>query len=346
MSTVYFRGTDDTLWAVDWDPTTSDRALNQSIIQTSDRHPNTTSSTPFVVAGDNGVDRVYFQGTDNTLWTVNWDTVNHIAFGQTAIGNNTTSSTPFVIAGAPLFEGGNEPDHVYFQGTDNTLWFVNSDGSGQMPVPTSDGGPNTTNSSPYVISGEGDRVYFQGTDDTLWFLGWSPGDSKSNQFQIGPNTTSSSPFVVPGQGDTADQVYFRGTDDTLWFVYSDGLGQTSIGSNTTLATPYVVAAGVEKFRNPTIYFRGTDDTLWAAIWDTAFPASSRQFPIPAPGGFPNTTSSTPFVIAGHQNPDQVYFQGTDNTLWFVNSDGSGQMPIRTPDGHPNTTSSSPFVIER
>ena len=151
---------------------------------------------------------VYFRGTDNTLWAVNWNPTTGQASGQSPIPApdgkpNTTSSTPFVIPGQPLLGGGgNEPDRVYFQGTDNALWYVNSDGSGQMRVPTSTGGPNTTRSSPFVISRfpEADSVYFQGTDNTLWFLGWLPGNSASDQFQIGSNTTSSSPFVVPGQG--------------------------------------------------------------------------------------------------------------------------------------------------
>jgi len=49
---------------------------------------------------------------------------------------------------------------VYFRGTDNKLWRVNGDGTGQSQI-----GHNTTKSTPFVTA-DG-WVWFQGTDDKL-----------------------------------------------------------------------------------------------------------------------------------------------------------------------------------
>ena len=70
---------------------------------------------------------------------------------QNQIGNNTTASRPFVTPGGV----------VYFRGTDNKLWRVNSDGTNQMQI-----GSNTTKSTPFVTP-DG-WVWFQGTDNKLW----------------------------------------------------------------------------------------------------------------------------------------------------------------------------------
>jgi hypothetical protein len=54
---------------------------------------------------------------------------------------------------------------VYFQGTDNKLWQMQTDGTQQTNL-----GSNTTSSSPAATA---DSVYFRGTDNALWrfFLG-------------------------------------------------------------------------------------------------------------------------------------------------------------------------------
>jgi hypothetical protein len=97
---------------------------------------STTSSSPFVTAGD----EIYFRGTDNKLSKVNSD-----GSGLTEIGKNTTNSTPFVT-----------PDgSVWFQGTDNHLYKVFNDGT-QLSGP----GANDTGASPTVVGGV---VYFRGS---------------------------------------------------------------------------------------------------------------------------------------------------------------------------------------
>ena len=135
---VYFRGTDNTLWAID-----GNGQNPQQIITGWDSTPNKTSSTPFVVPGNNmpdlyqGVfklDRVYFRGTDNKLWVVDWDWGNTINQSQHQINNNSTSSSPFVTSDLTL----------YFQGTNDVLWVIEKDGT-QV-----DHGYRTT-SSPFAI---------------------------------------------------------------------------------------------------------------------------------------------------------------------------------------------------
>lgn len=146
---------------------------------------------------------------------------------QIRIGNNTTKSTPFVTADG----------WVYFQGTDDKLWKVRDDGSGQMQI-----GGNTTKSTPFVTP-DG-WVWFQGRDNKLWKV-FNDGTQQS---QPGNNHTSSSPTVL------GDWVYFRGTDDKLWQMRTDGSAQTNVGGNKTSSTPAVTA--------DSIYFQGTDQTLW------------------------------------------------------------------------------------
>ncbi len=147
---------------------------------------------------------------------------------QNQIGNNTTASTPFVTS----------DDFVFFQGTDNKLWKVKSDGSSQMQI-----GHNTTKSTPFV-TGDG-WVWFQGTDNKLWKV-FNDGTQQS---QPGNNTTSSSPFV-----SSDGWVYFQGTDNKLWRMRTDGSGQVNLGGNTTASAPTAIGDSV--------YFRGTDNALW------------------------------------------------------------------------------------
>jgi hypothetical protein len=198
-----------------------------------------------------------------------------IIASQHQLGDNTTSSTPFVTSDG----------WVWFQGTDNKLWKVRTDGTQQ-----SQPGNNTTSSSPLVV---GDWVYFRGTDNKLWRMK----TDGSSQNVINNNTTASTPFV------TSDGwVWFQGTDDKLWKVFNDGTQQSQPGKNTTSSSPFVVGAWV--------YFRGTDNKLWRMKTD-----GSSQNVINN-----NTTSSTPFVTSD----GWVWFQGTDNKLWKVFNDGTQQ----------------------
>jgi len=211
---------------------------------------------------------------------------------QNQIGNNTTSSGPFVAGGV-----------VYFRGTDNKLWRVNGDGTGQAQI-----GGNTTESTPFVTP-DG-WVWFQGTDNKLWKV-FKDG---SQQSQPGKNTTSSSPFVA------GDWVYFRGTDNKLWRMKTDGSQQHVVNNNTTSSTPFVTPDGW-------VWFQGTDNKLWKVFNDGSHQSQPRN----------NTTSSSPTVMG-----DWVYFRGTDNKLWRMKTDGSQQnvinnnttksTPFVTPDG--------------
>ena len=134
---------------------------------------------------------------------------------QNKIGNNTTSSSPFVTSG----------NVVYFRGTDNKLWKVNADGTGQVNI-----GGNTTKSTPFVTS-DG-WVWFQGTDNKLWKI-FNDG---TRQSQPGNNSTSSSPMVV------GDWVYFQGTDNKLLRMKIDGSAQESDCRHTPhLPSPFVTS---------------------------------------------------------------------------------------------------------
>ena len=246
---------------------------------------------------------------------------------QHQLGNNTTLSTPFVTS----------DNWVWFQGTDDKLWKVHTDGSQQ-----SQPGNNTTSSSPVVL---GEWAYFRGTDNKLWrmktdgssqnvinnnttsstpcvtsdnwvwFQGtdnklWKVCTDGSQQSQPRDNTTSSSPFVA------GEYVYFRGTDNKLWRMKTDGSSQNVVNNNTTSSTPFVTSDGW-------VWFQGTDNRLWKVFNDGTQQSQ--------PGN--NTTSSSPFVLG-----EYVYFRGTDNKLWRMKTDGTGQLNLNN-----NTTSSSPFA---
>ncbi len=234
---------------------------------------------------------------------------------QNQIGNNTTASSPFVTASGV----------VYFQGTDNKLWRVNGDGTGQTQI-----GTNKTKSTPFVFADPltGEWIYFQGADKKLWKV---RGDSAGTDLtQIGANKTNSTPFVTFDSSSGDVWVYFQGTDNKLWKVKSDGSGQTQIGSNRTNSTPFVFA---DPLTGEWVYFQGTDNKLWKVRGDSA---GADQTQIGT-----NTTKSTPFVtFDSSANTVWVYFQGTDNKLWKVKNDsaGSGLLNIGQ-----NKTNSTPFV---
>ena len=234
---------------------------------------------------------------------------------QNQIGKNTTASSPFVTAG----------NVVYFRGTDDKLWKVDGDGTGQMQI-----GTNKTKATPLVFADPvtGEWVYFRGTDDKLWKV---RGDSAGTGLtQIGNNKTKSTPFVTFDSSTGDVWVYFQGTDDKLWKVKSNGTGQTQIGTNTTKSTPFVFADPVS---GEWVYFQGTDNKLWKVRGDSAGTDLTQIGT--------NTTNSTPFITFDSSTGDVwVYFQGTDDKLWKVKSDNAGTGLLNIGG---NRTSSTPFV---
>jgi Domain of unknown function (DUF5050) len=173
-------------------------------------------------------------------------------------------------------------NHLYFQGTDNTLWISNLDGSQGVKL-----GGNTTSSAPFVTA---TGVYFRGTDNKLWVIGLDG----TNQVNLGNNTTNSTPFVL-GQ-----YVFFQGTDNRLWRILIDGTGGINLGDLQTSSSPFATAQYV--------FIRGTDNKLWRMNLDGTNAINL--------GGY--ACNSTPCASG-----EFVYFQGTDDTLWRVNLDGTG-----------------------
>jgi hypothetical protein len=192
-------------------------------------------------------------------------------------------------------------------------------------------GNNATADSPFVTAR--DVVYFRGTDDKLWRVN-GDGDPTS-QWQIGTNTTKSTPFVFDDPATGKEWVYFQGTGharrDYLWKVQADRLGTelTHIGTNKTASTPFVFA---DPNGDVKVYFEGTDhDQLWKVNSD---PSGSglTQF-----GN--NYTKSPPFVFRDPTG-DWVYFQGTDDRLLRVKTNGADGTWLGG-----NYTKSSPFVAK-
>lgn len=193
-------------------------------------------------------------------------------------------------------------------------------------------GNNTTADSPFVTAR--DVVYFRGTNDQLWRVN-GDGDPTS-QWPIGTNTTKSTPFVFDDPATGEEWVYFQGTGhargDYLWKVRADrdGTDLTHIGTNKTASTPFVFA---DLNGDVKVYFQGTDHDhrLWKVNSD---PSGSglTQF-----GN--NYTKSPPFVFRDPTG-DWVYFQGTDDRLLRVRTNGADGMWLGR-----NYTKSSPFVAQ-
>ena len=76
---------------------------------------------------------------------------------------------------------------VYFQGTDDKLWGVNSDGTSQQWI-----GNARTASAPFVLAFTllPDQIFFQSIDNKLWVM---TSDGRGNA--IRDNTTASTPFA-------------------------------------------------------------------------------------------------------------------------------------------------------
>ena len=177
-----------------------------------------------------------------------------------------------------------------------------------------------TKSSPFVSDG---YVYFQGTDDKLWKVNID--NPNGDNMWLGGYKTKSSPFVSNGY------IYFQGKgsgdkDDRLYKVNVNNPNgdNTWLGGYKTKSSPFV--------SNGYVYFQGSgsgdkDDRLY-------------QVNVDNPNG-DNTwlgrlkTKSSPFV----ENGTYVYFQGTDDQLWRVSTEGTG---LSSP-GCGNWTKATPFV---
>ena len=192
---------------------------------------------------------------------------------------------------------------VYFQGTDNRLLKVNSDGSNGFQI-----GTNTTSSAPFVFSDpvDGEWVYFRGTDDKLWKV---RGDSAGTDLtQIGSNTTSSTPFVTLDASTNEVWVYFQGTDNKLWKVRNDaaGSGLLHIGGNYTRSSPYVSADGWVYFQGTDIYNDGTEQVFRGKLWTVFNDGTQQSWLGGAYTASTPKTGATQFV--GGQLSRWVYFQ--------------------------------------
>jgi hypothetical protein len=280
---IYFKGTDNRLLRINSDG--------------SDSYPiggNYTNSTPFVFSDPLTGQWVYFQGTDNRLLKVRDDSA---GTDLTHIGGQYTNSTPFVT-----FDATTQEVHVYFQGLNNGLYRVNSDGSNFFQI-----GTNTTDAAPFVFSDpvDGEWVYFRGhNDNKLWKV---RGDNAGTDLtQIGTNTTNSTPFVWFDASTNEVWIFFQGTDNKLWKVRNDaaGSGLSNIGGNYTQSSPYVSEDGW-------VYFQGTytyENEVWVAgkLW-SVFNDGTQQSQLGD-----NYTGSTPKVGAtqfvGGQLSRWVYFQ--------------------------------------
>jgi hypothetical protein len=233
---VYFQGTDDKLWRINLD---GSGGINLGGYK--------TSSPPCVTAT-----YLFFQGTDNKLWRINLD-----GSGGLNIGGYKTASSPTV--GGP---------HVFFRGTDNKLWRINMDGTGGIDL-----GLYQTESTPFVANG---FVYFQGTDNKLWRINVDG----TQGINLGGYKTNSTPIV------TNQFVYFEGTDNKLWRINLDGSAGVNLGGYKTKSSP-----GVDTTMN-FIYFQGTDDKLWRINIDGTHGVNIGNF----------KTASEPFVVQPANQP--------------------------------------------
>jgi hypothetical protein len=176
--------------------------------------------------------------------------------------------------------------HVYFQGTDDKFWQVLPDGTDGIQV----GGGYKTSSPPFVAG----HIFFRGTDDKLWRVNLDG----SGGVNLGGYKTKSTPLV------SGRFVFFQGTDNKLWRINIDGTGGINLGLNTTSAQPFAT--------NQYVYFRGTDDRLLRINLDGTGGIQLAGY----------KTQSMPFVT-----DDYVIFRGTDDKLWRVNLDGSGGVNL-------------------
>jgi hypothetical protein len=281
---IYFRGTDNRLLRINSDGSDSYQIGT-----------NSTNSTPFVFSDPLTGEWVYFQGTDNKLWKVRDDSAGSVL---TWIGGQYTNSTPFVT-----FDATTQEVHVYFQGLNNGLYRVNSDGSNFFQI-----GTNTTDAAPFVFSdpADGEWVYFRGHNDSkLWKV---RGDNTGTDLtQIGTNTTNSTPFVWLDPSTNEAWIFFQGSDNKLWKVRNDAAGSSllNIGGNYTQSSPYVSEDGWVYFQG-TYTYTSNGTVVPGALW-TVFNDGTQQSQL---GG--NYTGSTPKVGAtqfvGGQLNRWVYFQ--------------------------------------
>jgi hypothetical protein len=342
---VYFQGTDDKLWKVNIDNPSDNTWLGGY----------NTKSPPFVSNG-----YVYFQGkgsgdNDDRLYKVN---VNNPNGDNTWLGGYKTKSSPFVSNGYVYFQGSGSGDkdnrlykvdvnnpngpnnwlggfktqstpfaaggYVYFQGTDNKLWKVNIDN------PKSDNtwvGGFMANSTPFV-PGDG-FIYFQGTDNELWKV----------PTITPPKNAATGAVTVVNRNPNHLDVFWIGQDGAVWTTPWDAAsgwrGSSIISPANNAATGAVTVVN----RNPNhldVFWIGRDGAWWTTWWDAAsgwaaaFNIGSSSVNL---GGL--KTQSSPFVEDG----TYVFFQGTDDQLWRVSTNGTG---LSSP-GCGNSTKATPFV---
>jgi predicted alpha-1,6-mannanase (GH76 family) len=173
--------------------------------------------------------------------------------------------------------------YMYFQGTDQAVWRVNSADSSDR---TNFGGPAKIKTKSNIFVADS-RMFFRGTDDKVWQMN-TDGSGLTNPGKL---KTQSNIFVA------ADgYMYFQGTDQAVWRVnIANPNDRTNFGGPNRIKTKSdVFVAGNRMF------FRGTDDKVWQM--------NSNGSGLNNVGGF--KTQSDVFYSRG-----AIYFQGTDQKVW-------------------------------
>ena len=242
----------------------------------------------------------------------------------TQINNNTTASTPFAL------QNPNGEIWVYFQGTDNALWKVKADGTGQNHVGDNmPAGQQYTASMPFVALD---------ANSAAWIYHQRPGDRAllkikadgSQLSQINNNTTASTPFVLPDA--MGAWVYFRGTDNALWKVRDNGTQQSHIGENTPAGKQYT-ASMPWVARMPSVARDPQCGTAWIYYQRPAdLPKTSRLTGVSCVQTEPSfNDSNTPAPVAMTTWSGLLGSSATASISWVGNESVIGSHTVPAPE---------------
>ncbi|HEY7414764.1 MAG TPA: glycoside hydrolase family 76 protein [Ktedonobacteraceae bacterium] len=310
-------------------------ALNAAVLFSG----GTRGASQAVSQPDGTVD-TFYEGTDGALEYNLYVPSNGWSAPTEIAGTANMGSEPSAVRSSPGVMD------VFWKGTDGNLWHVfyrpNSGWStaqnlGMGPL----GGAPKAVAAPDGTIG----VFWKGTTGNIWDAWYSP----SSGWSTTPRqlTTSLNPAFDPApttNGNGTWDVYWQGANGNLWHVFSNDNGSSwtawQLANNGTLGG--APSAMARPDGSIAVFWQGLNDTdVWAALYS---PSSGWSGPRKLTVNSPHPASNLA-VVNSRPGTWDVYWKGSDGSLWHVFSNNSGSSWVQQDLGQ-GTLGGGPFATSQ
>jgi hypothetical protein len=313
----------------------------------SNTNANLASNPTVVFTPDGGQQLVFWEGNNHDLWEAwysyefsNWQ-VQDLSFVRGLAGAGGVDSAPTVT-----FTPGGGQQLVFWRGTNNDLWeawysvkysvWTSADLSASR---LGGAGANTLASAPSVIltpNGGQQLVFWEGSNSHVWeawfsveFSTWQVQDLTAAHFPSAASIASQ-PTVILTPGGGQQLVFYQaaGSDD-LWEAWysvayatwtSQDLSTAHLGGTGSVASTPVVTVTPDGGQQ-LVFWQTSGDHLDEAWFSVKYSVWASQ-DLTSTQYVPTTLTSPPSLVVLSSGNQDVFFQGSGQSLWELYFSGS------------------------